>query len=98
MDRSSCEFSTSTDSGPSNKSEDAWVWTTEQGIELFFDRNEIVRFRVESEKWTDLSPEKQLAPGEEEDDELWRRKPYQIEASMQQAGLGPMLWWVGDEE
>ena len=41
-----------------NSAEDAWVWTTDEGNDLFFDRNETVRFRVEAETWTDLSPEK----------------------------------------
>lgn len=80
-----------------NAAEDAWVWTTEDGHELFFDRNETVRFRVEAETWTDLSPEKQAPPGEEAEEED-RKSPYQIIGSMQQSGLGPLLWWDQGEE
>ena len=80
-----------------NATEEAWVWTTDEGHELFFDRNETVRFRVEAETWTDLSPEKQTPPGEEAEEEA-RPSPYQITASMQQSGLGPLLWWDQSEE
>lgn len=69
-----------TDYKPSNATEDAWVWTTEEGVEMFFDRNETVRFRVEAEVWTDLSPEKQPTPGEEIEDEV-RKSPFQITVS-----------------
>ena len=60
-----------------NHEEDAWVWRTDEGVELFFDRNETVRFRVEAETWIDLSPEKQPAPGEELEED-YRKSPYQI--------------------
>lgn len=63
-----------------NGEEDAWVWKTEAGLELFFDRNETVRFRVEAETWTDLSPEKQPTPGEEVEEE-YRKVPYHITVS-----------------
>ena len=72
------------------------MWTTDEGNDLFFDRNETVRFRVEAETWTDLSPEKQSAGGEEDEDSP-SRSPYQITASMQQSGLGPLLWWDQEE-
>lgn len=58
-------------------SEDAWIWKTEDGNELFLDRNETVRFRVEGEEWTDLSPEKAVPLGEEVE-ETERRSPYSI--------------------
>lgn len=60
-----------------NSDEDVWVWTTNDGVELFFDRNETVRFRVEAETFLDLSPEKQAAPGEEVEEED-RKVPYQL--------------------
>jgi len=58
-----------------------WVWVWESAPEslLYFDVNEMVRFRVEAETWTDLSPEKQPAPGEEV--EVYRRSPYEITVS-----------------
>ena len=60
-----------------------WVWVWESSPDpdslLYFDVNEMVRFRVEAETWTDLSPEKQPAPGEEV--EVYRRSPYEITVS-----------------
>lgn len=82
-----------------NSAEDAWVWKTDDGVELFFDRNETVRFRVEAETWNDLAPENR--PGETHDTEEFSKSPYTITASMQQSGLGPLLWWEdgdGEEE
>ncbi|KAI5237641.1 hypothetical protein E4T43_07933 [Aureobasidium subglaciale] len=73
-----------------------WVWETAPDNLLYFDHNEMVRFRVEAETWTDLSPEKQPAPGEEV--EVYRRSPYEITASMQLSGLGPALWWREPDE
>lgn len=81
----------------SESNEDAWVWKTDDGVELFFDRNETVRFRVEAESWTDMAP--QQRPGEAEDPDDFVKSPYMITASMQQSGLGPLLWWgEGDAE
>ncbi|KAK7533713.1 DNA-directed rna polymerase III 25 kd polypeptide [Phyllosticta citricarpa] len=75
--------------------EQVWVWTTENGDELFFDLEETVRFRVEAEIWTDQSPQ---APTTD-DTQVERKSPYSIIGSMQQAGLGPTLWWEeGAEE
>ncbi|KAK8197153.1 DNA-directed rna polymerase III 25 kd polypeptide [Phyllosticta capitalensis] len=75
--------------------EEVWVWTTETGDELFFDNEERVRFRVEAEIWTDQSPQ---APTTD-DTPVERKSPYSIIGSMQQAGLGPVLWWEeGAEE
>jgi len=78
--------------------EGEWVWVWESAPEslLYFDVNEMVRFRVEAETWTDLSPEKQPAPGEEV--EVYRRSPYEITGSMQLSGLGPALWWAEPDE
>lgn len=74
-------------------SEDAWIWKTEDGTELFLDRNETVRFRVEGEEWTDLSPEKQVPLGEEVE-EVERRSPYQIivSLSLMIATCGRLTW------
>jgi len=73
----------------SNSAEDAWVWKTADGQDYFYDKNETVRFRVEAETWTDTLP--QGKPGESKDEPS--RRPYAITASMQQSGLGPLLWW-----
>ncbi|THZ17712.1 hypothetical protein D6C89_08644, partial [Aureobasidium pullulans] len=76
--------------------ERVWVWETAPDNLLYFDVNEVVKFRVEAETWTDLSPEKQPAPGEEV--EIYRRSPYEITASMQLSGLGPAFWWREPDE
>ncbi|OCK85104.1 RNA polymerase III subunit Rpc25 [Lepidopterella palustris CBS 459.81] len=76
-----------------NNAESVWVWNTE-GTELFFDAEEIVRFRVESEHWEDQSPQHPLRRDENEE----RHSPYRIVGSMSQAGLGPLLWWEEQEE
>ncbi|THW92306.1 hypothetical protein D6D02_09648 [Aureobasidium pullulans] len=76
--------------------ERVWVWETAPDNLLYFDVNEVVKFRVEAETWTDLSPEKQPAPGEEV--EVYRRSPYEITASMQLSGLGPAFWWREPDE
>ena len=44
--------------GPSDADEGVWIWTTEDGAEMYFDKGEAVRFRVESEKWHDQAPQK----------------------------------------
>ena len=62
-----------------NDTEEAWVWESTPDSQLFFDKNEAVKFRVEAETWTDLSPEKLPAPGEEV--EIYRRSPYEITVS-----------------
>ncbi|KAI9824239.1 MAG: DNA-directed RNA polymerase III subunit rpc25 [Thelocarpon impressellum] len=70
--------------------EQVWIWTSD-GAELYFDKNEIVHFRVESEDWNDQSP---VAPSERGAAAAMERKsPYAIQASMAQSGLGPVAWW-----
>jgi len=91
-----------------------WVWHSENPEaenghdEYFFDRNEKCLCRVEMEQWNDLSP--QLAQqqqkfsaggagGEEEEAvEEPRKQPYAVQASMMHSGLGPKLWWLGEDE
>ncbi|PNS18556.1 DNA-directed RNA polymerase [Sphaceloma murrayae] len=75
-----------------------WVWHAEGTEGLYFDNNETVRFRVEAEQWTDLEPKRaptQLQPGQTEvkEEDVPDPSPYTIIASMQQSGLGPILWW-----
>lgn len=64
---------------------------------MFFDRNEVVQFRVEAEEWTDLSPQQQRPPQEDEDMDGQveeRKPPYKLFGSMMHSGLGPTLWWA----
>lgn len=81
--------------------------------EYFFDRNEKCLARVEMELWHDISPQMAQqqqkaqfnangnAGGEEAEDgvdEEPRKQPYAVQASMMHSGLGPKLWWLGEEE
>lgn len=77
-----------------------WIWTTEEGAECFFDKNEPVRLRVEREIWHDLTPQKPNFNTTNGDDAEAVVKPvcYSIIGSMSQAGLGPYLWWQEGEE
>jgi DNA-directed RNA polymerase III subunit RPC8 len=84
-----------TDAG-SEREHDCWVWHYEESV-LFFDNQETVRFRVEEEKWFDQQPTR---PESDEAEGPGKTSPYKIEASMEDPGLGPCLWWdsEGDEE
>jgi DNA-directed RNA polymerase III subunit RPC8 len=86
---------------------EAFIWRTrnaESGLEdeYYFDKAEAVLFRVEDEQWRDASPqpknpggqfitEHAMTPGEV------KKTPYLIRGSMMHGGLGPTLWWVGEE-
>ena len=60
------------------------------------------------ELWHDISPQMAQqqqkfsaggAGGEEEEAvEEPRKQPYAVQASMMHSGLGPKLWWLGEEE
>lgn len=77
-------------------SEQLFVWETEDGQLLYYDNQETVRFRIEEEIWTDQSP---MGPKEREDAAgTVKSSPYVVRGSMGDAGLGPCLWWDGDEE
>jgi len=63
---------------------------------LYFDNHETVRFRVEEEVWTDQTPK-----GPREKEELeggLKSSPYSLKGTMEDAGLGPCLWWDGEGE
>ncbi|TVY62804.1 DNA-directed RNA polymerase III subunit RPC8, partial [Lachnellula suecica] len=74
------------------------IWRTADGEELYFDNHETVRFRVEEEEWVDQAPvgPRQKDGGREEGE--GRRSPYRLVASMDEPGMGPCLWWDGEEE
>ncbi|KUJ11108.1 RNA polymerase III subunit Rpc25 [Mollisia scopiformis] len=74
-------------------SEGLYVWETE-GQSLFFDTQETVRFRIEDEVWHDQIP---IGPRDKEDAGVVKSSPYQLIATMEDAGLGPCLWWDGDD-
>ncbi|THV53693.1 hypothetical protein BGAL_0044g00180 [Botrytis galanthina] len=75
-----------------NHNEQVFIWETEEGTQLYFDNQETVRFRVDSEQWNDQAP---LGPEKQDDSEESRviEAPYKIVASMEEVGLGPCLWW-----
>lgn len=59
------------------------------------------------EQWTDLSPQlaqqqQRFSAGgggeEEEAAEEPRKQPYAVQASMMHSGLGPKLWWLGEDD
>jgi DNA-directed RNA polymerase III subunit RPC8 len=63
--------------------ENVWIWKF-QDNDLFMDLNEQIRFRVESDAFTDKYPvgdEKVVEP------------PFKIMASCAEQGLGLVIWW-----
>lgn len=62
---------------------------------MYYDNQETVRFRVIDEIWTDQTP---VGPAQKDDESVEKPSPYSLRASMQDAGLGPCLWWDADEE
>ncbi|KAF2196883.1 DNA-directed RNA polymerase III polypeptide, partial [Delitschia confertaspora ATCC 74209] len=83
---------------PSNSSfdraEGVWVWHSEE-TDLYFDKGEMVRLRIEQEFWEDQGPGMKEGEEEEEGEEV--RSSYTILGSMAHSGLGPALWWEGVE-
>ncbi|KAK3675420.1 DNA-directed RNA polymerase III complex subunit Rpc25 [Recurvomyces mirabilis] len=85
------------DDGSGNK---IWVWNSDENTELYFDKAEKCLIRVEQEHWKDLSPDmKGSANFEsmERDSHGMRVSPYKILGSMLMSGLGPDLWWIGED-
>ena len=63
---------------------------------MYFDDNEMVRFKVLTEEWHDQTPSKpvEAAEGAEEAPAPTNTKPpYRITGSMSGRGLGCCLWW-----
>ncbi len=77
----------------SDHDEQLYVWETD-GQTLFYDNQETVRFRIEDEIWHDQIP---VGPRDKEDAGAVKSSPYQLIATMEDAGLGPCLWWDGEE-
>ncbi|EGX49249.1 hypothetical protein AOL_s00078g282 [Orbilia oligospora ATCC 24927] len=71
--------------------EQVWVWRTEDGDELFFDKNESVRFRVEEEEFIDNTPVDPALRDSLADADM--KPPYKIIGSCYQSGLGVVSWW-----
>ena len=67
-----------------------WIWPGE-GNDFYYDKNEWVRIRIESELWHDITPTGPSKRGDTTTSE--RKSPYSIIASMRESGLGPVVWW-----
>ncbi|KAJ4295668.1 DNA-directed RNA polymerase III complex subunit Rpc25 [Collariella sp. IMI 366227] len=78
------------------QNENLWVWK-EEDQEMYFDNNELVRFRVLTEDWHDQTPSKPVeaaeAGAEEAPVPVNTKPPYRITGSMNGPGLGCCLWW-----
>ena len=96
----------------SDHNEQLWVWYND-GHPYYYDHHETVRFRIDSETWFDTSPTGPGVSGIEGDllrlkretgvgfgigGDAEKESPYQIQASMAEEGMGPVLWWDVDEE
>ncbi|KAK9471196.1 RNA polymerase III subunit Rpc25-domain-containing protein [Dipodascopsis tothii] len=71
--------------------EQAWVWKTEH--ELYLDTNEKIRFRVEQEIFTDVSPRGPKNANDDEHNTATQSPPYSLLASCQTYGMGLVTWW-----
>ena len=74
------------------------MWHYEPGLLLWMEVDDLVRFRVVSEAFTDITP--MSAPrsrGGLLDTNLAGNSaqipPYQLRCSIQEDGLGPLAWW-----
>ncbi|EFN81651.1 DNA-directed RNA polymerase III subunit RPC8 [Harpegnathos saltator] len=71
-----------------------WVWEykTEEGSthDLYVDLEELIRFRVVNEIFTEETPK---PPDTVEKEETNKVAPYILHGSIDEAGLGPLLWW-----
>ncbi|EMC93248.1 hypothetical protein BAUCODRAFT_141757 [Baudoinia panamericana UAMH 10762] len=76
-----------------------WIWRTND-MSLYFDKLERCLMRVESEEWTDMSPQMKRPDDfdtERLDQYNMRTGPYRIMASMMHTGLGVAAWWLGED-
>jgi len=75
--------------------ENVWIWDND-GNQFYMDKNEIIRFRVEDEKFHDQLPVPLHLQADRKEDET--KPPYRIIASAQQAGMGLVSWWAEEED
>ena len=79
----------------SEPAENLWVWKEEDQV-MYFDNNEMVRFKVIAEEWHDQTPSKPVEVVEATDEApkpTNSKPPYRITGSMNGPGLGCCLWW-----
>jgi len=89
--------------GSEFSSEQIYEWRTEDNT-LFFDTHETVRLRIQDEVWKDQSP---VGPREKDEPSnslsipvgsgKTKNSPYSLIGSMDDAGMGPIIWWDGEE-
>lgn len=80
--------------------ESAWLWQMDEDTELYFDINEMIRFRVEKEIFIDIKPKDPSKLDEEIDGDMGeqdettnRTPPYALLGSCQTDGMGVVSWW-----
>ena len=80
-----------------DESDQVWVWefpSEDEGhVDLFMDPGEEIRFRVTSESFVDTSPPGPETKKDIKTEENKPRIPYQIQASINEPGLGLLSWW-----
>ncbi|KAJ3223661.1 DNA-directed RNA polymerase III subunit rpc25 [Clydaea vesicula] len=80
-----------------NSDEGVWVWKYDDGsenpAELFMDKGETIRFRVETENFEDIGPikTKVLPSGDISTEDIL--VPYTLTCSIFEDGLGLVDWW-----
>ncbi|RPA79240.1 DNA-directed RNA polymerase III 25 kDa polypeptide [Ascobolus immersus RN42] len=73
--------------------EQIWVWNND-GEAYYMDKNEEIRFRIETEFFRDQNPRAPLKAGETDVESEQNRAPsYHILGSCNQSGLGLVSWW-----
>lgn len=97
----------STEWGHDDQGVAAFIWRPKneesgEANEYYFDRAEDCMYRVEEEQWRDLTPSmvmptQQFVASEQEDSGV-RKIPYLLRGSMMLTGLGPTLWWSGEDD
>lgn len=81
--------------------ESAWLWQMDEDTELYFDINELIRFRVEKEIFFDIKPKdpsKIDATTEGEGEDTMEKEDnstpaYALLGSCQTDGMGVVSWW-----
>ncbi|KAG8745006.1 DNA-directed RNA polymerase III subunit rpc25 [Ceratobasidium sp. 414] len=74
---------------------------TDVTTRLYLDRNEIIRIRIERDEFYDNEPGPRKAESgleERVDDDIDRKAPYTITASVHGDGLGALAWWENTEQ
>ncbi|KND04946.1 DNA-directed RNA polymerase [Spizellomyces punctatus DAOM BR117] len=71
-----------------DEEEKVWVWKYEEN-DLYMDKDEPIRFRMEIEEFVDVGP---VRDGVDEEKKV---APYSLVVSVAEPGLGLLSWWEG---